>query len=344
MKVRATLVERYPTTDIKVDRLVVDVFFGNFTFEVQPVFEVMDGDDKNYKYPDTKSGSYKITKPRQEQDEMTSFRLDHGDTHRYLCKMVRSWKNNVGLGMGGLLVDTLTHRFLSNHPEYDNVGASKYDELCRDFFEFMKDEPIKEHYQALGSGQDVKVKHIFQNKANKAYYKAVEAINEMDDKMKHDAWREIFGRQFPKAEEAASENRSADYENADHEEFVEDKYPVDIRYDLKIDCEIKRNGFRETLLSALLASGSRIGLVRSLDFSFRTDVPEPYEVRWKARNVGPEAKRRKCLRGEIIKSNKNGQIRHENSNFCGPHYMECYIIKDSVVVARDRIEVPIENK
>lgn len=150
-KVKDALVERYPTTDIRVDRLVVDVFFSNFTFEVQPVFEEKDGDDINYKYPDTKTNTYKITKPRQEQDEMFSFKQEHGETHRHLCKMVRNWKNTMGVGMGGLLIDTLTHRFLSNHSEYDNTELSNYDELCRDFFEYLKDEPKKDHYQALGS-------------------------------------------------------------------------------------------------------------------------------------------------------------------------------------------------
>lgn len=78
-KVKDALVNRYPTTNICVDRLVVDVFFGDFTFEVQPVFEVKDDDEINYKYPDNKSGTYKITKPRQEQDEMLSFKLEHGE-------------------------------------------------------------------------------------------------------------------------------------------------------------------------------------------------------------------------------------------------------------------------
>lgn len=68
-KVKDVLVERYPKTKIKVDRLVVDVFFSNFTFEVQPVFEEKNGEEINYKYPDTKTNTYKITKPRQEQDE-----------------------------------------------------------------------------------------------------------------------------------------------------------------------------------------------------------------------------------------------------------------------------------
>ena len=340
-KVRDTLLERYPKTNIKADRLVVDVFFGDFTFEVQPVFEEDDNGDIYYKYPDTKSDSYKITKPRQEQDEMTSFKVNHGDAHRHLCKMIRSWKNNVGVGMGGLLVDTLTHRFLSNHRKYDNVGLSKYDELCRDFFEFLKDEPKKDHYQALGSGQDVKVKHVFQNKAKKAYNMIIDATNEEGDQNKHDKWREIFGRQYPKADVAIENDKffSVQY---DEEEFIEDKYPVDIRYRLSLDCLICRNGFREQLLSKLLSSNHRIGRARSLDFIFTTDVPEPYQVLWKARNVGPEAMRRNCLRGKIIKSNKNQTTRHEGADFCGPHYMECYIIKNGVVVARERIDVPIE--
>ena len=88
--VRDALKERYPNTKIVVDRLVVDVKFSDFTFEVQPVFEEIEDDYVNYKYPDTKSGSYKITKPRQEQDEMIKFKNEHGKAHRLLCKMVRS--------------------------------------------------------------------------------------------------------------------------------------------------------------------------------------------------------------------------------------------------------------
>ena len=342
--VKAALKERYPNTKIKDDRLVVDVFFKDLKFEVQPVFEEQDGDDTNYRFPDTKYDSYRITKPRQEQAEMTSFRQEHGDTHRLLCKMMRSWKNNVGQAIGGLLIDTLTHRFLSDHPEYDHAGTSVLDELCRDFFEFLKNEPKLDHYQALGSGQDVKVKKPFQAKAKKAYYKSVEAIDESNEVKRNDLWREIFGRQFPKTTTAVAESRelssSASY--SDPEQFIEDLYPVDIRYNVTLDCEVKRNGFREALLSHILASGQRISRVRSLEFVLTTDVPQPFDVKWKVRNVGDEAKRRNCLRGEIINSNRMDGARHESADFRGPHYVECYIVKDGIVVARDRINVPIE--
>ncbi|MGN6809026.1 MAG: nucleotide-binding domain-containing protein [Trinickia sp.] len=32
----------------------------------------------------------------------------------------------------------------------------------------------------------------------------------------------------------------------------------------------------------------------------------------------------------------------ETANFHGPHFVECYVIKNGVCVARDRIDVPIE--
>ncbi|RDT47570.1 SMODS domain-containing nucleotidyltransferase, partial [Enterobacter roggenkampii] len=58
------ILKRYPSTKVRVDRLVVTVTYTNFHVEVQPVFEQ---DDKSYKYPDTKNGgSWKVTKPREE--------------------------------------------------------------------------------------------------------------------------------------------------------------------------------------------------------------------------------------------------------------------------------------
>ena len=180
-------------------------------------------------------------------------------------------------------------------------------------------------------------------KAKLAYEKADLAVNEENEKKRNDIWREIFGNQFPCISESIEENRDLTSNiYTDHEEFIENKYLVDIRYDLKIDCVITRNGFREALLSALLAKGSRISRIRSLDFTFHTDAPEPYEVKWKARNVGIEAEKRNCLRGEIINSNRKNFVRHEIAEFLGPHYMECYIIKDGIVIARDRIDVPID--
>ncbi|MBT2673101.1 hypothetical protein J7E95_20030, partial [Streptomyces sp. ISL-14] len=69
---------------------------------------------------------------------------------------------------------------------------------------------------------------------------------------------------------------------------------------------------------------------------------EPYTLKWKVLNRGPEAERRDKIRGQIVDSSKRG-VRIEHSDFRGEHVVECYVVKDGVVVARDRIDVPVSN-
>lgn len=52
------------------------------------------------------------------------------------------------------------------------------------------------------------------------------------------------------------------------------------------------------------------------------------------------AERRNQIRGQII---EKGSTIVEHSNFYGNHYIECYIVKDSICVARKRIEIPIDK-
>ena len=42
-------------------------------------------------------------------------------------------------------------------------------------------------------------------------------------------------------------------------------------------------------------------------------------------------------------SNKGSHQRKEEANFYGPHFVECYIIKNGIVIARAKINVPIEH-
>ncbi len=342
---RDALKKRWPNTDIYVDTLVVVLDFSNFKFEIQPVFEGYEKDDELpfFWFPDTKDAKYKKTKPKHEQAEMTRFRNKFGDTHRRLCKIMRAWKNTSGLAMSGLLMDTLAYNFLNANAGYRTAGLSQFDTVVCDFFAFLKDQPKQEHYAALGSNQRVYVKHPFKTKASEACSLAQAAIAEKNERKRHDIWRNIFGNAFPKGESVGVlENKSFSASYQDPEQFIEDMYPINISEELIINCKITANGFRPDYLRNILRRFERINTIRSLDFFIEsTTVEKPYDVFWKVRNVGDEAKRRNCLRGEILRSNKDDNKRHETSNFRGSHYVECYIIKNDVVVARDRIDVPI---
>lgn len=338
---KEAILSHYSCTDVRVDRLVVTVTFSNFYIEVQPVFEQEDG---SFKYPDTKDGgSWKTTKPQEEIDEISSMDGAKNKNLRRLCKMVRAWKNKHGVAMGGMLIDTLAYNFLKSTTEYDDKSYLNYDWLSRDFFKYLSGLPEQTEYAALGSKQRVKVKKKFQNKAKKAYKLCVEAIEAENQASVNDKWKKVYGRPFPaRTTEIAMESLST-YSKAweNTEEFIEDKFPVDIREHLKIDCEVKQNGFRKFLLRDILHRKIPLKSKKDLFFKITTiSVKEPYQIYWKVLNRGEEAKRRNCIRGQIIQDSGDKCI-NEKTDFFGDHIVECYCVKNSVVIAKDRIHVPI---
>lgn len=336
-RVRDDLTARYPNTNIRVDQCVVRVQFtsNKFKFEVQPAFE---NSDDSFDYPDTKAEGWKVTKPRLEITATKDCNERTSTNMRHLARMTRAWKDTNGVVMGGLLIDTLVYRFFSTTSEYDDKGSLRFDFMVRDFFEFLMNEPEKDYYLALGSNQRVNVKKRFQPKAKKAYNRCLEAIANQGKASANKKWREVFGSAVPlKVTESAHSFK-------DTEEFIESRYPVDISESVAIECEVTQNGWRTASLRNMLKKNTLLLPNKELTFTVtECSVSYPYDVKWKVLNRGDEAERRNSIRGEIISPNHASNARHERTSFRGEHVVECYIIKDGIVVARDVIDVPIST-
>lgn len=333
--VKASIAKSYTTTDIKVDRYVVVVNFSNHKFEVCPVFIQTDG---RYKFPDSyNGGKWKFTNPRPEIDEINDFDKTTNQNLKNLSKMTRAWKNKCGVKIGGLLIDTLCYEFLQSNQNHWDTNYSSYDLLVRDYFEFLKDyNKERKQWNAPGSNQVVYKKGSnFISKAKKAHENILEAIEKKDNDTVYSIWKRVFGYPFPypKVIKEASINYSS------QEQYVEDLYAVDILNSLSIDCRVKQDGFQDGLLRSL----KRLRVNKDLYFYIvHTDVIEPFDVLWKIKNEGEIAKAKNMLRGEILED-KGGKERYEKTSFKGSHFVECYIIKNNVCVARDRIDVPISE-
>lgn len=338
----AAIRARYPKTTVRVDRFVVQAVYSNFTVEAQPVFEQ---DDGSFKYPDSyDGGSWKITKPREEMQAMSEFVAEKNSNLRRLCKMARAWKNRHGVGIGGLLIDTLAHNFLKSTSDYDEKSYLYYDYMSRDFFAYLKDLPKQDYFAALGSGQRVKVKKNFQRKAKKAYELCLKAIDAEGNNNQNDKWRAVYGRLFPAAEKV---EKAALIDRAGHavrvtEEFYEDVFAaIDIRNNIRISCQVEQKGFRPASLREMLSNRTLLMPSKKLTFSVaETDIPSSYGLFWKVLNRGQEAIKRDCIRGQIV-ADEGHKKKVEYTNFKGDHVVECYAVVDSVVVATDRIHVPI---
>lgn len=342
--VKNVIKESYPRTDVKGDGQAVVIGFDSlpFTVDLVPVFRQKDG---WFKYPDSNDGgSWKKTDPISEQDACDESQAASFGWFKRLCNTLRVWKNNKGFHFKGLLIDTLVGNFIDERNDicnYDNDSA--YD-IIRDLMELLSRENAEQTYwHALGSNQ-----LIYNNDGGKFIQKASSAFEMLDnattDEEREQALCELLGKTFEDCANngVVEENHRRllnKYNAEDKEQFIENLYPVDIKYDVKIECKVIQDGFRIYFLHDMLEKHLPLLPRRNLEFMItECNVPEPYEVRWKVRNCGEVAYIKNCIRGQI---NSRGKQITEHTNFRGNHYVEVYILRAGVCVARDRISVPI---
>ena len=199
--VRQSLRKTYSTSQIGADGQVVEIAFTDgITFEVVPAFENSDG---SFTFPDANDGGrWRVTNPRPEISSIRNRNADCNGNLVPLCRIMRAWKSQWSVPIGGLLIDTLAYQFIN---DWENKDKSYlyYDYMCRDFFDFMaKQDKDQEYWRAPGSGQYVYGKGLFQWKAIRCYNISLEAIEHETATPKREwsakqKWREIFGTSFP---------------------------------------------------------------------------------------------------------------------------------------------------
>lgn len=342
--VKAVIKERYPKTDISGDGQVVVIAFDKYTVELVPGFKNNDG---SFTYPDTHDGgSWKKTDPISEQETCLECNDASSGIYFDFCHIIREWKNNTGVSMGGLLIDTLLYDYFSENDNYSGSGYDDYYSILTSAFEYFKNQKKdRDFWYAVGSNQKVYNSDggAFVEKAKVAYDRLNITLKNADGL--NDVLIDLLGADFPSAEtqciEASSYDKFARMRGTPREQFIEELFPVDIRYALQIDCKVTQDGFRPRFLSEILREHKWLGRRKQLDFQIvRTTCRPPYSIYWKIRNVGDVARSKNMIRGEICCTNNSHQKEH--TDFYGPHYVECFLVKDGICVARARIDVPIE--
>jgi hypothetical protein len=198
--VRDSVRRTYSTTSIRGDGQVVQLKFDDgIRYEIVPVFKNTDGE--SFTYPDSNNGgSWKITKPRAEINELKAANTVWNNNLKNLCRMARSWKDHWNVPIGGLLIDTLAYNFLKQW-EYRDKSKEYYDWMTRDFFKYLKNQDEnKSYWLALGSNQQVYRTGNFEYKALRCYNISLEALDFESKNQSWSAnqkWREIYGTKFP---------------------------------------------------------------------------------------------------------------------------------------------------
>lgn len=166
-----------------------------------------------------------------------------------------------------------------------------------------------------------------------------QALDAWSGFFQHDYWTSLASNAVT---ESCNLRKSLSYR--DTEQFIEDMYPVDEQYDVTIDCRVIGQGVHLIPIQDFFykfAVMHRQYLPR--DFKVKcgvqhTNAPSYDQVLWKVRNVGSKAEARDDIRGQI--QNRGSHI-EETTIFDGPHYIECYLIKNNVCIAIGHVDVPI---
>lgn len=263
---------------------------------------------------------------------------------KMFCKSRKSWKNMPS----GLLQTVLCDEKLQ-------TLYCRIDEL---FYYTMKEVVARLDLRTnvnspVDNGRDLTPRKIDHTRMSNWKNRLKSKLEDLDVLFKDDctqadalqAWYVFFNHDYwsKQAEErASSQNLPANrvYTFNDSEEYIEDIFSMDITHSCSVSCSISRDGWRPQPLGTFLSKVQRylphkLKIQCTMEY---TSCPEPYKIYWKVKNVGPEAARRDQLRGQIY---ERGKTITEHTNFFGNHYIECYIIKDNMCVARQRINIPI---
>lgn len=185
--------------------------------------------------------------------------------------------------------------------------------------------------------------------------KARAAFDESDRNTAIGLWQEIFGTGFkPGALKAtASLAPLSSAVPTKGEDFIDSPpFNFSVRLDRRVKLKVtgRVTGFRTSSSRTLTrgvrtyslpARGNRVSKNRSLRFEAKTNARQPYTLYWKVRNGGEEAQAAGEMRGEITEGNRQGW-KDETTLYRGSHYVECYVVKNGTVIAKDKQRVIVE--
>ena len=291
--------------------------------------------------------------PREFIDWFDEKADDNGQLKR-LVRYLKAWKDyRKGELPCGLIFSILAAEY-AVFDDRDDVALHKtlkkiHTALKQNFACYRPTTPYREN---LLSGYSETNKNYLLDRLTGFINSAAKAINEDTTPAKAcKYWQRHFGKKRFLLSDSDDVTQDSTLVRADFsqgiviyretEEFIENRYPVHLMYELKIDCEITQDGYRPWSLRDLLRLKLPLFPNKNLKFSItKNNCPEPFSIKWKVCNVGEEALKRDCIRGTIFDGYDSIQ---ETTNFKGEHFVECYLIKNGICVAKDGISVPIDN-
>lgn len=331
-KVRNILADEYSTSEQpKAWGKVVLVTFGEGRHDVEllPAYGVGDG---VYQIPNSENGggfeSFDVGADLAVVSDSNSLT---GGLTRKLIRVIKCWRQrHDALHVKSFEIEAYVASYLESH-SYNDVSWS---ELVSSFFEWLYIQP------SLSSDDRSYVATAKQRAAN-----ALEHLSSGQESKAQEEWVKVFGMTFFPAYSKAKDRiyTLTKLWPSDEEEFIEDVYPVKIdpTITLTIDARVEMPSFITRPLNEFLARyNNHVPKGAKIFFAAKSNVSVPVRYLWKVRNFGTDASKVEGgMRGQINEREReiSEDTRYRNDH----HYVEVYLVRDDVIVAKQTLFVPI---
>jgi hypothetical protein len=311
--IRRLLGEHYSTTDkIRGWGEVVLIEFpdGTHNVELLPAWRRSDG---QYTIPSTeKGGHWDIWDPVSEKQVIDqSDRLTNGRT-RAVIKMVKKWSETCSVPVHSYQIEEAAVSFFADYTK----PTTDYSVVLRDFFDYFRTK-VKEE-----SRSHVETAYSRAEKAND-----LEHAGDLDEAAQE--WKKVFGPDFPSVGEEETASKSMPV-LADSSHCEPLRWPHIAQNSVKIIARVLSPN-KEKRLGGIASNGRSVIPGLYLEFTADTDTNGAFDYYWQVVNTGEVAKRANDLRGTFF---TGGKMRQEHTEYSGKHWIECFIVKGDICVAR----------
>lgn len=196
-EIKDYLKTHYPTTAIRGDGPVVIVPFQSYNVELIPAFKLTNG--RYWVCMTDNGGRYKEADYDAEITHISTSNTKTNNNTRDLIRMVKCWQGYCSVPIKSFWLELLSVKFLE---QWANAGkgATYYDWMVRDFFDYMKSQKNTYLY-APGTFESMFIGEAWVSRAESAYTRAKKACEHEANNEPYsagDEWQKIFGTDIPK--------------------------------------------------------------------------------------------------------------------------------------------------
>ena len=252
---------------------------------------------------------------------------------------------------GGLIISVLVDECYDRNYYRDDVAL--YDTMAAIRDRLLQDAEVG---SPVSFGESLTYKEEYKKQVERFRDKLDVAITNLEPLFEDDyttdkaisAWNKVFNHPF--WDEAVEEESETDERlgiidegarvlsntpkpplgRTDHQHSI--SWDFVKRHRVRFDAYIYQG---KKFMGGLNSDGRTISSNYDLKFMVKTNARDPYEVFWQVVNTGRHAESVRGGRGDVFKSKYSNPSEHwEKSLYTGKHWIECFIVKDGICVAR----------